>query len=121
MLRDKDDAAFAAAEAELHLKRAVPDGQGGYKWEGTKVLIPLREQRRREVADAALEIVTGLQARCINPDAPMRYEPPVSNPKPTPEPVYFHSGRGSKRLRQSYAARQAKKLAAYQKDNANGG
>lgn len=108
MLRKKDDVAFATAGAELHLVKFVPDGHGGVKREGKKVLLPLREQRRREIAAEAVEIVIGLQQKHVNPDAPLRYEPEPMPPRTQSKPAYFHSGLGSKRLRKANAAYRAK-------------
>ena len=61
-----------------------------------EVLIPLQEQERRAIAEAAQDFVIGLLA--VNPEMPVRYDPPVHKPRKLPEPKSFYSGRPSRTL-----------------------
>lgn len=68
---------------------AVPSRTG-------RILVPIAEQNRREVHQAAHEIVTGLYAATINDTDPIRYDPPEHGTRAPAEPMFFFTTRTSR-------------------------
>lgn len=57
---------------------------------GTKrVIIPIAETERRQATAEALELARSVQAKYLNPDEPLRYEPPSKPVRSRPDHKFF--------------------------------